>query len=688
MRSLFIVGRVHVLAFGLWNVLLLPFSITVLGATEFEYGLQEGLTSVGFVIGRLFMARFTTAAGAGLDRRVAHGMGIAGLAVRLLDVGADRHPDRDAVRASPAAVVGRRGPSCCSATRRARCAAACSPRSTSCATSSSCSAWPAPAWPTSSTSGCSIIFASLPAVRVRRRSRSWRPGLGLSGPGARRRARLRSAAARRWPPSRVARRTLADFDRLAVRLGVFGALVAGQRDGLRPRGDRPRGARRDADRRARRRRRCRRTSSSMARRRRASRTDGGYRGLSTMTAGDFFGEIARADREPADRRCRRRRRSTLLEVPADALRATMAVPEIQRRSCSRPCPAGSSARTRPTCRGSPASTRPSCATCGRRGPAWRPATRRDAALRRRPGDGPHRVDADDDRRARVERQLVADLAAAEQLAEERALARRQADEDVALRRSDRGDVVVPAVDGEAAAKLVHRHVRAALDEAAQLRAPCSRFIGGRWPDRPGPVRAARGAAVGGRGPVDRGRARAPRRAVRDTAGGGGASARPRPGRRAGSAAATGRRRLGGRSRRGGAASVGVVGPAAACRLATSTARRSPCARRAGRPGAAGRGGGGRDGAVGRDGVDSSPPGGRPVRVAAPDAPPVGGHLIRSWAAVRSRTPASMIPHDAYRPWPSAVDDVQLARRLVEDDRARPSPHTTMSSIRAPYRPAR
>jgi hypothetical protein len=47
-------------AFGLWNVLLLPFSIKVLGATEFEYGLQEGLTSVGFVAGSFFMAKFSS----------------------------------------------------------------------------------------------------------------------------------------------------------------------------------------------------------------------------------------------------------------------------------------------------------------------------------------------------------------------------------------------------------------------------------------------------------------------------------------------------------------------------------------------------------------------------------------------------------------------------------------------------
>ena len=48
-RSLFIVGAFMFFSFGLWNVLLLPFSLKVLGATEFQYGLQEGLTSVGFV---------------------------------------------------------------------------------------------------------------------------------------------------------------------------------------------------------------------------------------------------------------------------------------------------------------------------------------------------------------------------------------------------------------------------------------------------------------------------------------------------------------------------------------------------------------------------------------------------------------------------------------------------------------
>src|SRR4029077_9612031 len=57
LRSFNLVRVPVLLAFGLQNVLLLPFAIRALHATEFEYGLQEGLTSVGFVIGSLLMAR-------------------------------------------------------------------------------------------------------------------------------------------------------------------------------------------------------------------------------------------------------------------------------------------------------------------------------------------------------------------------------------------------------------------------------------------------------------------------------------------------------------------------------------------------------------------------------------------------------------------------------------------------------
>jgi MFS family permease len=57
LRSLFLAGLPVFLSFGLWNTLLLPMAIRALDATEFEYGIQEGLTSVGFVASALLMAK-------------------------------------------------------------------------------------------------------------------------------------------------------------------------------------------------------------------------------------------------------------------------------------------------------------------------------------------------------------------------------------------------------------------------------------------------------------------------------------------------------------------------------------------------------------------------------------------------------------------------------------------------------
>ena len=56
LRSLFTAQVPVLIAFGLSNALLLPFALRALHATEFEYGLQEGLTSIGFVLGSLLMA--------------------------------------------------------------------------------------------------------------------------------------------------------------------------------------------------------------------------------------------------------------------------------------------------------------------------------------------------------------------------------------------------------------------------------------------------------------------------------------------------------------------------------------------------------------------------------------------------------------------------------------------------------
>lgn len=56
LRSLFFVSIPTLVGFGLSNSLLLPFAIKALKATEFEYGIQEGMTSLGFVAGSLLMA--------------------------------------------------------------------------------------------------------------------------------------------------------------------------------------------------------------------------------------------------------------------------------------------------------------------------------------------------------------------------------------------------------------------------------------------------------------------------------------------------------------------------------------------------------------------------------------------------------------------------------------------------------
>jgi CRP-like cAMP-binding protein len=58
--------------------------------------------------------------------------------------------------------------------------------------------------------------------------------------------------------------------------------------------------------------------------------DGGYRGLSTMAAGDFFGEIAALTGSPRTADVVATQASTLLEVPADALRGVMEIPEVNK----------------------------------------------------------------------------------------------------------------------------------------------------------------------------------------------------------------------------------------------------------------------------------------------------------------------------------------------------------------------
>jgi MFS family permease len=80
LRSLFLVSAPVYLSFGLWNVLLLPFALNVLKAGEFGYGIQEGVTSVGFVVGSLLMAKWAERFREGSWIVIATiGMGISGI---------------------------------------------------------------------------------------------------------------------------------------------------------------------------------------------------------------------------------------------------------------------------------------------------------------------------------------------------------------------------------------------------------------------------------------------------------------------------------------------------------------------------------------------------------------------------------------------------------------------------------
>jgi MFS transporter, DHA3 family, macrolide efflux protein len=56
LRSVFSYQILVAISVGITNTLLLPFAMGPLNATEFQYGIQEGLTSVGFVVASLLVA--------------------------------------------------------------------------------------------------------------------------------------------------------------------------------------------------------------------------------------------------------------------------------------------------------------------------------------------------------------------------------------------------------------------------------------------------------------------------------------------------------------------------------------------------------------------------------------------------------------------------------------------------------
>jgi CRP-like cAMP-binding protein/sugar phosphate permease len=328
-RSLFFVGAFMFVAFGLWNVLLLPFSIRVLGATEFEYGLQEGLTSVGFVVGSLLMARFS-----GRLPEPAWivfsmiGMGIVGIgyglstsvpvAILLVTISGLLQPPSSVSRS---VLLQRNTPR----EMRGRVFSAFSVMRDVIFLIGMAGAGLADIIDIRLLivlASC-LLFVSAAITLVA-------PGLRVSTWGAAT-ARLRAAAlgapGLAGLPVRAA--TLGDFDRLVGRLGTFARLSPAQRSAFVAAAtirDVPEGTRIVGH---------GETASNAYFVLEGSATagvpeEGGYRGLSTMGPGDFFGEIAALTGSARTADVVADTDSVLLEVPADALRATMTIPEIQR----------------------------------------------------------------------------------------------------------------------------------------------------------------------------------------------------------------------------------------------------------------------------------------------------------------------------------------------------------------------
>jgi len=332
LRRLFLLGAPVFFSFGLWNVLLLPMAIKELGATEYEYGLQEGLTSVGFVVGSLFMAKYAGRLQTGLWVFVGTlGMGICGvfyglsptIAIAVIWVtlsGFFNSPSAVArqtllQRNTPRELRGRvfsanfvmRDVIFLAGMAGAGLADIVDVRILLVAASLIL---------------CVVGVVALFVPGIGRPAAEWRRGVA-----ALRAARAAGTVAA-GPLARPA--TVGDFELLVGRLATFTRLSAAQRSAFLSHAtvrDVPEGSRVIAQ-------GDPATSAYFILDGEAAagipESDGTYRGLSTMSAGDFFGEIGALTGSTRTADVVVTRPSTLMEVPADALRAVMEVPEVNK----------------------------------------------------------------------------------------------------------------------------------------------------------------------------------------------------------------------------------------------------------------------------------------------------------------------------------------------------------------------
>jgi DHA3 family macrolide efflux protein-like MFS transporter len=328
LRSLFISGAPVFLSFGLWNVLLLPFALKALQATEFEYGLQEAVTSVGFVVGSLMMARFADRFREGswiVVATVAMGVGgvlygfASSIAVALVLVtltGFFNAPASIARRVilqrnTPRELRGRvfsayavaRDVLFLIGISLAGLADVIDIRFLVVVSSIVLI-------------GAGLLAGILPGIG--QPAAEWRRAMSA----------LRGGTATPAVPVTIRAATLADFDRLAGRLPALARLDAEQRRALVtaasvrdiPAGATIVGVGEVGD-----------AAYFILHGRAAAGTpeaDGSYRSLSTMEAGDFFGEIAALTGSLRTATVVAEEPTTVVEVPSAALRVLMTVPEL------------------------------------------------------------------------------------------------------------------------------------------------------------------------------------------------------------------------------------------------------------------------------------------------------------------------------------------------------------------------
>jgi DHA3 family macrolide efflux protein-like MFS transporter len=328
LRNLLATGIPVYFSFGLWNVLLLPFAIDALHATKFEYGLQEGFTSVGFVVGSLMMARFA--------ERFREGSWIVVATIAMGVIGVFYGLSTSIVVAILLVTLSGFFNAPSSISRRVLLQRA-TPRELRGRVFSAF----AVVRDVTFLIGISLAgLADVVPIRILVVGSSivlvlvglWTgvvPGIGRPAAEWRRAmSALRSASAAPQVPVLVRAATLADFDGLAGHLPALGRLDAVQRKALVgaatvrevPAGATIVGVGEVGD-----------AAYFIVDGRVAAGTpepDGGYRSLSSMEAGDFFGEIAALTGSPRTATVVAEEPTTIVEVPAPALRALMTVPEL------------------------------------------------------------------------------------------------------------------------------------------------------------------------------------------------------------------------------------------------------------------------------------------------------------------------------------------------------------------------